>query len=40
MNMSYGSTMAIGLFVAILVATLILFATAKYWVYYAADYRQ
>ncbi len=37
MNMSYGSTMAIGLFGAILIATLILFATAKYWVYYAGE---
>jgi multiple sugar transport system permease protein len=36
-NMSYGATMAIGLFVAILVTTLVLFATAKYWVYYAAE---
>jgi len=39
MNMSYGSTMAVGLFVAILLATMILFATAKYWVYYAAETR-
>jgi hypothetical protein len=31
--------MAVGLFVAILLATLILFATAKYWVYYAAETR-
>jgi multiple sugar transport system permease protein len=37
MNMSYGATLAIGLFVAILVTTLILFATAKYWVYYAGE---
>ena len=39
MNMSYGATMAIGLFVAILVTTIILFATAKYWVYYAGEAR-
>ncbi len=39
MNMSYGSTMAIGLFVAILLATILLFATSKYWVYYAAETR-
>jgi len=39
MNMSYGATMAIGLFVAILVTTILLFATAKYWVYYAGEAR-
>jgi multiple sugar transport system permease protein len=39
MNMSYGSTMAIGLFVAILLATLLLFWSSKFWVYYAADSR-
>ncbi len=38
-NMSYGATMAIGLFVVILLATLILFASAKYWVYYAGETR-
>jgi len=37
MNMSYGATMAIGLFVAILIVTIILFVTAKYWVYYAGE---
>ena len=36
-NMSYGSAMAWLLFVIILVVTLILFKTAKYWVYYAGD---
>jgi ABC-type sugar transport system permease subunit len=39
MNMSYGATMAVGLFVAILVTTIILFGTAKYWVYYAGERR-
>jgi multiple sugar transport system permease protein len=38
-NMSYGATMAIGLFIAILGATFVLFVTAKYWVYYAAETR-
>jgi len=36
-NMSYGSTLAWLLFAVILVATLLLFGTAKYWVYYAGD---
>jgi multiple sugar transport system permease protein len=38
-NMSYGSTLAWLLFVIILVVTVVLFATAKYWVYYAGDGR-
>jgi multiple sugar transport system permease protein len=38
-NMSYGSTLAWGLFIVILVVTFILFGTAKYWVYYAGDSR-
>lgn len=36
-NMSYGATMAWLLFVVILIVTLILFGTAKRWVYYAAE---
>jgi multiple sugar transport system permease protein len=36
-NMSYGSTLAWMLFAFILVVTVILFGTAKYWVYYAGD---
>ena len=36
-NMSYGSAMAWMLFVIILAVTLVLFKTAKYWVYYAGD---
>lgn len=38
-NMSYGATMAWLLFVVILLVTLLLFATAKYWVYYAGESR-
>jgi multiple sugar transport system permease protein len=38
-NMSYGSTLAWGLFIVILVVTITLFATAKYWVYYAGESR-
>ncbi len=38
-NMSYGSTLAWFLFVVILLTTLLLFGTAKYWVYYAGDNR-
>lgn len=38
-NMSYGATMAWVLFAFILIVTLILFATARYWVYYASDGR-
>jgi multiple sugar transport system permease protein len=36
-NMSYGSTLAWFLFAVILVVTIVLFSTAKYWVYYAAE---
>jgi len=36
-NMSYGSTLAWLLFVVILIITVILFSTARYWVYYAAE---
>jgi len=38
-NMGYGSTLAWGLFALILIVTISLFATAKYWVYYANDGR-
>jgi multiple sugar transport system permease protein len=38
-NMSYGSAMAWLLFIFILLTTLILFGTARYWVYYAGDSR-
>jgi multiple sugar transport system permease protein len=38
-NMSYGSTLAWFLFVIILVVTIVLFGTAKYWVYYAGESR-
>ncbi len=34
-NMGYGATMAWILFIFVLAATALLFATAKYWVYYA-----
>ena len=36
-NMSYGSALAWVLFIVILIITLILFKTAKYWVYYAGE---
>jgi len=35
-NMGYGATMAWMLFLFVLAITVFLFATAKYWVYYAA----
>jgi multiple sugar transport system permease protein len=38
-NMSYGSTLAWFLFIVILLVTIVLFGTAKYWVYYAAENR-
>lgn len=38
-NMSYGSTLAWGLFIMILIVTIALFATSKYWVYYAGESR-
>jgi multiple sugar transport system permease protein len=36
-NMSYGSTLAWALFIVILLVTVLLFSTARYWVYYASD---
>lgn len=36
-DMSYGSTLAWLLFMVILAVTVLLFATAKYWVYYASE---
>ena len=36
-NMSYGSTLAWVLFIVILFITIILFSTARYWVYYASE---
>ena len=36
-NMSYGSTLAWVLFIVILIVTVLLFSTARYWVYYASD---
>jgi ABC-type sugar transport system permease subunit len=36
-NMSYGSTLAWMLFIVILIVTIILFSTARYWVYYASE---
>jgi ABC-type sugar transport system permease subunit len=36
-NMSYGSTLAWGLFIVILITTIILFSTARFWVYYASE---
>jgi multiple sugar transport system permease protein len=38
-NMAYGATQAWLLFIVILVVTLALFRTSRYWVYYAADNR-
>lgn len=38
-NMSYGATMAWVLFVFILLVTLVLFGTARFWVYYAGEGR-
>jgi multiple sugar transport system permease protein len=38
-DMSYGSTLAWFLFAVILVITMVLFGTAKYWVYYAGESR-
>jgi multiple sugar transport system permease protein len=37
--MAYGSTLAWLMFVIILLITLALFRTAKYWVYYAGEVR-
>jgi multiple sugar transport system permease protein len=36
-DMSYGSTLAWVLFVVILIVTIVLFSTARYWVYYASE---
>ncbi len=36
-NMSYGATLAWMLFVVILIVTIVLFSTSKYWVYYASE---
>jgi multiple sugar transport system permease protein len=38
-DMSYGATMAWVLFLIILLVTVVLFATARYWVYYAGESR-
>jgi multiple sugar transport system permease protein len=38
-DMSYGSAMAWLLFIVILIVTLVLFGTARYWVYYAGEAR-
>lgn len=38
-NMSYGSTLAWFLFLVILIITVLLFWSAKYWVYYAGEAR-
>lgn len=38
-NMSYGSAMAWLLFAMIMIVTVLLFSTARYWVYYAGDSR-
>ena len=35
--MSYGATLAWFLFVVILLTTLVLFWSARYWVYYAGE---
>jgi multiple sugar transport system permease protein len=38
-DMAYGSTLAWFLFLVILIVTMVLFSTAKYWVYYAGESR-
>lgn len=38
-NLAYGATLAWVLFVIILIITIVLFSTAKYWVYYAGESR-
>lgn len=38
-NMSYGATLAWVLFIIVLIVTIVLFATAKYWVFYAGEKR-
>jgi multiple sugar transport system permease protein len=37
--MAYGSTLAWFLFLVILIVTMVMFSTAKYWVYYAGESR-
>jgi multiple sugar transport system permease protein len=37
--MAYGATMGWLMFIIILLLTLVLFRTSKYWVYYAAEAR-
>lgn len=39
-NMGYGATLAWGLFGVILLVTVVLFSTSKYWVYYASEGRE
>ena len=36
-NMAYGATLAWVLFIVILLTTIVLFSTARYWVYYASE---
>ncbi len=38
-NMGYGATLAWLLFIVALIVTIVLFGTARYWVYYAAEER-
>ncbi len=38
-NMSYGAAMSLLLFVVILVVTMLMFWSARYWVYYAGESR-
>jgi multiple sugar transport system permease protein len=39
-NMGYGATLAWLMFIGALILTIILFGTAKYWVYYAGGERK
>ncbi|MBE3035525.1 MAG: sugar ABC transporter permease [Candidatus Atribacteria bacterium] len=39
-NMGYGATLAWLMFIVALILTIVLFSTAKYWVYYAAEERK
>jgi len=39
-NMGYGATLAWLMFIVALILTVVLFGTAKYWVYYAAEERK
>jgi len=36
-NVHYGATLAVMMFIFILIITLVLFATSRRWVYYAAE---